>query len=83
MIEVKACGHAKGQLRFFLTRNEWDTALRHPDSWLVHFWRVADIRSKQVQTPHRVVLVSELVSSVPVDVGIEGRWTECVIHLPE
>lgn len=83
MIEVKACGHAQGRLRFFLTRNEWETALRNPDSWLVYFWRVSDLRSEQGGSPYRVVPVSELVPSVPVDVNPAGRWTVCEIRLPQ
>lgn len=83
MIEVKACGHAQGRLRFFLTRNEWETALRNPGSWVIHFWRVRDLRSGEGHSPYRVVPVSELVPSVPVDVSPAGQWTVCEIRLSE
>lgn len=81
LLEVKACGRSRGRLRFFLTRNEWDTALRNAHCWFVHFWRVADLRGTTEDEPYLILGVSEIEPSVPVDVSASGAWTVCEIRL--
>jgi len=81
LVEVKACGRAYGRLRFFLSRNEWETALRNADSWLVHFWRVSDLRGTTEDEPYLILRKSEIEPSVPIDVSASGAWTVCEIHL--
>ena len=69
------------RLRFFLSRNEWETALRNADSWLVHFWRVSDLRDTTEDEPYLILRKSEIEPSVPIDVSASGAWTVCEIHL--
>lgn len=62
-IEVKTSGR---QSRFFLTRNEWRFAQRHPDSWEVQFWL-------QEQADPICLSFDSVTQSVPADVG-SGQW---------
>ncbi len=82
-IEVKACGHAGGKLRFFLTRNEWAVGLQNSDSWIIHFWRSSDLRRQHLGAPYSTVAVEGLRAHMPVDVSDLASWTVCEVILPE
>ncbi len=71
LIEVKACAGRSN--RFFLTRNEWETACRYPDQFQLHVWRLAD-RSRVIFT------YSEICAHMPVDQG-SGRWESVLVQL--
>lgn len=62
-IEVKSSEHSN---RVFLTRNEWNFAVRHKNSWQIDFWSLRDVRCDH----YRFVDVEPIV---PVDSG-SGRW---------
>jgi hypothetical protein len=82
-IEVKACGHNAGKLRFFLTRNEWTVALQNSGAWFVHFWRVSDLHMGESGVPFAQVTVEQLRQHVPSDVSQLARWTVCEVFLPD
>jgi len=69
-IEVKS---TIGRPRFYISRNEWNFARRHADSWELHFW---DMRSEQVQS----LSFDNLESHIPRNYG-SGEWISAVIPL--
>jgi hypothetical protein len=71
-IEVKSSEHSR---RVFLSRNEWNFAMRHRDSWQLDFWNLGDQRCTQYQ-------ISDVEPHVPVNYG-SGRWESSSIQLPE
>jgi hypothetical protein len=71
-IEVKS---TVGQHRFYISRNEWDFARRHSDSWELQFW---NLRSNHVQS-----LRAEVIDShIPKDNG-SGEWVSAMILVEE
>jgi hypothetical protein len=65
LIEVKSC--RSSALQMILTRNEWWTACRHRDDFVVHLWHLA--------TDHLYELFwVDLQPHIPNDQG-NGRWT--------
>lgn len=72
LIEVK--GSARLPLRFHVTRNEWDTAIRNPQTYFFQVWHLA--------TDHMVELsVDEAKAHMPLDRGC-GLWQDVVVDLP-
>jgi hypothetical protein len=73
MIEVKST--VASPLRFFVTRNEWDQAVRFGDAYLFHVWDLAaspprlHVRTKSQIEPH-----------IPED-RRAGTWANAVIPL--
>ena len=65
-IEVKASYSTP--CTFFLTRNEWEVAVRNPSSYRFHLW---DLSSGQLY----IYGASQAAAHVPHDQG-EGRWTK-------
>jgi hypothetical protein len=72
-IEVKTCRFSPPQ--FYITRNEWEVALRNRQSYIVHLWCLDNLSL-------RILRVSELIEHVPADVG-QGRWDSLKISLDE
>jgi hypothetical protein len=70
-IEVKSS--TSDAIRFFLTRNEFDTASRMADRYELHFWG----RSSSSAT---VLDSATVVSHAPVDQG-RGKWQEVLVNL--
>lgn len=70
LIEVKSF---VGQRRFYITRNEWDTAMKFGSSYVFHIWdmQTATVYEKTVQ---------EVLSQIPSD-RQGGRWSEAIIQL--
>jgi Protein NO VEIN, C-terminal len=68
-IEVKAT--AADPARFYLTRNEWRVALRHPDDYLVYVWQLTNGQLAEIS-------VRQLSLHVPEDRG-DGRWDVSII----
>ncbi len=64
LVEVKSC---RGRpLRFIMTRNEWNTACRQPQAYVVHLWDVINGRLHELSW-------EDLRGHMPVDQG-DGRW---------
>ncbi len=70
LIEVKSF---KGRGRFFLTRNEWETAKKYGGAYSFHVWDITNKRLSQKS-------VAEVNGSVPTD-NPGGRWDVAVIDL--
>lgn len=63
-IEVKAT--TTDQVRFLITRNEWDTARQYQTSYRFHIWKLDN------EAPY-ILSVDDLTPHIPVDSGV-GRW---------
>lgn len=71
LVEVKSC---RGRpLRLIITRNEWDTACRHPEAYVVHFW---DLSAKRLHE----LSWGELQPHMPIDQG-DARWDSATLSL--
>ena len=69
LIEVKSC---RGRpLRIIMTRNEWNTACRQPQAYVVHLW---DVINGQLHE----LFWDDLKAHMPVDQG-DGRWDSVTI----
>lgn len=71
LIEVKSC--SGWPLRLIITRNEWDTACRHPEAYVVHFWDLNVTRLYELSW-------SDLQPHMPVDQG-DARWDSATLNL--
>lgn len=70
LIEVKSFRHSG---RFFLSRNEWETARKFGSAYSFHIW---DIATKQLALKS----VDEVNCSIPID-SPGGRWDVAVIDV--
>lgn len=70
-LEVKYIGKSN---RFFLTRNEWDTALAFYDTWILQLWKNHD--------SYIEVTPLELRDMLPADTP-SSRWTEVELEIPQ
>ncbi len=71
LVEVKSC---RGwPLRLIITRNEWDTACRHVDAYILHFWDL------NVERLFELTWV-DLQPHMPIDQG-DGRWISTTLNL--
>jgi hypothetical protein len=69
LIEVKSC---RGRpLRLVMTRNEWNTACRLPQAYVVHLWDVTNRRLHELSW-------DDLKGSMPADQG-HGRWDSVTV----
>jgi hypothetical protein len=68
-IEVKS--YSGSQLRFLMSRSEWDTAAKLRDSYVVHLWSTDSRELVQIE-------FSELEPHIPSDRG-NGKWTEVLL----
>lgn len=69
LIEVKAC--RSSVLQMILTRNEWQTACRYRDDFVVHLWNLV------TDHLHELSWV-DLQPHMPVDQG-DGRWDSATL----
>lgn len=72
LIEVKA--FSGSWARFFLTRHEWETALRYPDRYCFHIW---DLQARSLHE----MSVPEVAAHVPSNQG-RGSWESVEITVP-
>lgn len=71
LVEVKSC---RGRpLRLIITRNEWDTACRHQEAYVVHFWDVNAERLHELSW-------GDLKPHMPIDQG-DARWDSATLSL--
>lgn len=70
-IEVKSS--TADAIRFFLTRNEFETAARMADRYELHFWGRSSLRATVLDS-------GTVVSHAPMDQG-KGKWQEVLINL--
>lgn len=72
LIEVK--GSMRTPMTFHVSRNEWDTAVRHPLTYFFQVWHLESDRMVELS-------VSEVAAHMPLDQG-SGRWRETLVELP-
>lgn len=72
LIEVKAFSGSSAH--FFVSRHEWETALRFPDRYCFHIWNL-ETRSL------REIGVAEMEGHIPSDQG-RGSWESVEITVP-
>jgi hypothetical protein len=72
LIEVKTCSRAAAQ--FFLTTNEWRTALERSDHYVFHLWLLPEEKLIEFSP-------ADIREHVPIDQG-EGEWQDAVITVP-
>lgn len=71
LVEVKSC---RGwPLRLIITRNEWNTACRHPEAYVVHFW---DMNTERL---HELFWL-DLQPHMPIDQG-DAHWDSATLSL--
>jgi hypothetical protein len=75
LIRIEAKAYAGTDRRLFLSRREWETALRFQNAFFFDLWEL----STESLTRFRV---ADLVSVVPTD-GIGGKWQEVLIRPAE
>ncbi|MGD9779761.1 DUF3883 domain-containing protein, partial [Methanomethylovorans sp.] len=82
-IEVKSTkSHSNQNFRFFLTRNEWDTAEKYKENYYFYFWTNVKIDNGLFSGIGPFVLPAPAISSlIPQDVASNSKWTECSIIL--
>jgi len=81
MIEVKSTTSSSDKnFRFFLTRNEWETAEKNIQNYYFYFWRHIKITGGNIHANGPIILPAYMVKHyVPVDNKKNGKWTECRI----
>jgi hypothetical protein len=65
LIEVKST--IASPLRFFITRHEWETAIKYGTSYFFHIW---DLQIKRLYER----TVADITPHIPTD-NVRGRWT--------
>ncbi len=71
LVEVKSCRGRSLQLS--ITRNEWDTACRHTETYVVHFWDLNTERLYELSW-------ADLQPHIPIDQG-GARWDSATLDL--
>ena len=70
LIEVKSS--MQNPPKIFLTRNEWEAAVRYGDRYVFHIWEMSSCTLTECT-------VEEISKSIPADCGY-GYWKEVEIH---
>lgn len=83
MIEVKSTTSRSNQsFRFFLTRNEWETAEKNIKNYLFYLWNCIEIINGDAFGVGPIIIPAHLIRHyIPLDKKDECRWTECRIDL--
>lgn len=69
LVEVKSC---RGKpMRLIMTRNEWNTACRQPQAYVVHLWDVINGQLHELSW-------DDLRGHMPADQG-DGRWDSATV----
>lgn len=72
LIEVK--GSTRMPMTFYVTRNEWETAVRNPQTYFFQVWHLGTDQMTELS-------VSDVESHMPLDQGC-GQWRETLVELP-
>ena len=75
-IEVKFT--ERNYVRFFLSRNEFDTAEKFKNDYLIHFWQDDQVDTEE-PTPTREFSFEWLKNNVPEDHGCHSYWNKVLI----
>ena len=78
LLEVKTSGRSvPGAFAFYISRNEYDTGRRNPDSWALVACTWDGAKADVIGWCRAAALTTYL----PLDGS--GRWTEALVHLPQ
>jgi hypothetical protein len=83
MVEVKSTtSNSTKSFRFFLTRNEWETAERNTEHYFFYLWGGINVAAKNASEDNPLILPADLIRQyIPFDKHEQGRWMECLIEL--
>lgn len=83
MVEVKSTtSNSTKSFRFFLTRNEWETAERNTEHYFFYLWRGINVATKNALTDNPLILPADLISQyIPLDRHEHGKWMKCIVEL--
>lgn len=83
LIEVKSTTSCSNlSFRFFLTRNEWETAEKNIKNYLFYLWKCIEIINGDPSGEGPIIIPAHLIRNyIPLDNKDECRWTECRIDL--
>ena len=81
-IEVKASQlRYSSMFRFFLSRNEWETALKNPDTYFLYLWNDIDLENQKPPSGPWVLLARQLFDMIPSEKSDSCKWMELQIVL--
>ena len=83
-IEVKASTHVReGRFQFFVTANEWATALEYQEGYRFDLWEIEDADIQRPVGRLRAVLaVADLMATLPENRSAIARWTNAEVQWP-
>lgn len=83
MVEVKSTtSNSNKSFRFFLTRNEWETAEKNTGHYFFYLWRGINVATKNALADNPLILPATLISQyIPLDKHEQGKWMKCLIEL--
>jgi len=82
MIEVKATQSSNlSKNRFFVTRNEWTTAVNNPGSYFFYLWFGIDLKNRKTKSGPKIILAEDLLKRFPVDQNRDFQWELCTVSL--
>lgn len=84
LIEVKSTQSSSiTHYRFFISRNEWETAISNIDSYFFYFWRgvLPDNKERESRAEPIVISAKELIALVPTDQSSNCKWIDAQMIL--
>ncbi len=80
-IEVKgSVGSSLQSFGFYISKNEWKTALEHPDSYYFYCWTGASLELGTAAGPY-IVSAHAIKNMIPTDNSPECEWTQCRLNV--
>jgi hypothetical protein len=67
--------------RFFLSRNEWETALNNPDTYFLYLWNDIDIENQEHSSKPFILPAKQIIDMIPYEKSSSCKWTELQIML--
>jgi hypothetical protein len=75
MIEVKGTQSENiNHLRFYVTRNEWNTAISNIDSYYFYVWVGVDIKNQCKKIDPKIIPAIKLMNHFPEDQDSNFQW---------
>jgi hypothetical protein len=84
MIEVKATQSSnQDRVRFFVTRNEWTTAINNSDSYYFYIWLGVDLFHRSIKCGPKVIPAAKILNMFPIDQNQNIHWelSQVVLNL--
>lgn len=78
LIEAKSSTSlSESSFRFYLTRNEWNTAAKELSKYFIYCWVGVDLASKSAVAGPFVIPAARLQMLIPTNPTEVAEWTEC------